>query len=60
MQAWQLVQVTNPESGYVGQAGTVRRVERNQVTGEASAVFVKLDTLDEVVSFDASELRILG
>lgn len=58
MQAWQQVAVTNPQSGFFGQAGYVRRSEFDPKTGQ-TAVMVKLDTVDEVQSFDSAELRIL-
>ena len=57
MQAWQAVKVTDENSGFVGQAGYVTRVERE---GDKSLVFVKLDTTGEIEPFDATELQILG
>lgn len=56
MQAWQQVQVSNAESAHQGKAGYVVRVE---TVDSKPIVRVKLDTEPDVLSFDASELRIL-
>lgn len=59
MQAWQSVQCTNENSGFLGQAGCVVRTERNDA-GNVSIVHVRMDNTGTVETFDPSELRVLG
>jgi ribosomal protein L21E len=61
MQAWNSVQVKNPDSQHAGRAGVVIRTEKK---GDATLVEVRLDESDktpvELVMFDATELTLLG
>lgn len=56
MQAWQQVKVTNTDSAFVGQAGYIVRVERDE--GREIAA-VRLDLVAEVQNFDPEELQVL-
>lgn len=56
MQAWQQVKVINEDSGFIGQAGFVVRVEKD---GDQERAFVRLDSDLSVQVFEPSELTIL-
>jgi DNA-binding protein YbaB len=54
---WMAVKVTNENSGFTGQAGTVIRVEHS---GEHAVVQVQMDSDSSIQSFAVSELEQLG
>lgn len=54
---WQAVKVSNENSGFVGQAGTVVRIEHS---GDHAIIHVEMDTDHSIQGFAASELEQLG
>lgn len=54
---WNSVKVTNENSGFVGQAGYVVRIETNE---GMALIHVEMDADGSMQSFTASELEQLG
>lgn len=54
---WQAVKVTNENSGFYGQAGTVVRVEHS---GDHAIAQVEMDADHSIQGFTATELETLG
>lgn len=54
---WMAVKVTNENSGFTGQAGTVIRVEHS---GDHALVQVQMDSDSSIQGFAANEIEQLG